>query len=82
MKAAVIALASILAVASSTFAIDQSASAPALRAAFMYNFAKFTEWPANVIPRDQPIVFCVTNDAPTAEALEQIVKGRAVGGMH
>jgi hypothetical protein len=80
MIPAVIALVSILAVESSAFVIDQGASAPALRAAFMYNFAKFTEWPANVIPRDQPIVFCVTDDAPMAEALEQIVKGRAVGG--
>jgi hypothetical protein len=80
MIRAVIALVSTLAVGSNAFAIDQSASAPALRAAFMYNFAKFTEWPANVIPRDQPMVFCVTDDAPMAEALEQIVKGRAVGG--
>ena len=81
MIRAVITLVSILAaVDSNAFAIDQGASAPALRAAFMYNFAKFTEWPANVIPRDQPMVFCVTDDAPMAEALEQIVKGRAVGG--
>jgi hypothetical protein len=80
MISAVIALASILAVNSSAFVTDQSASAPALRAAFMYNFAKFTEWPANVIRRDQPIVFCVRDDAPMAEALQQIVKGRAVGG--
>jgi hypothetical protein len=82
---AIIALVPILAVGavgSSASTIDpQSVSAPALRAAFMYNFAKFTEWPANVIPRDQPIVFCVTtDDTPMAEALEQIVKGRAVGG--
>jgi hypothetical protein len=80
MMSAVIALVSILAVGSSALVIDQGVSAPALRAAFMYNFAKFTEWPANVIPRDQPMVFCVTDDAPMAEALEQIVKGRAVGG--
>jgi hypothetical protein len=80
MIRAVLVLVSILAVGSHAFAIDQGASAPALRAAFMYNFAKFTEWPAKVIPRDQPMVFCVTDDAPMAEALEQIVKGRAVGG--
>jgi YfiR/HmsC-like len=85
MIRAVIALAALVAlvtdVGSSASVIDpQGASAPALRAAFMYNFAKFTEWPANVIPRDQPLVFCVTDDGPMAEALEQIVKGRAVGG--
>jgi hypothetical protein len=80
MIRAVLALATILAVGSHAFALDQGASAPTLRAAFMYNFAKFTEWPANVIPRDQPMVFCVTDDAPMADALEQIVKGRAVGG--
>jgi hypothetical protein len=86
MMRAVIALVSILvagsslAVNSSAFVADEGASATALRAAFMYNFAKFTEWPANLIPSDQPIVFCVTDDAPMAVALEQIVKGRAVGG--
>jgi len=80
MMRAVIVLVSILTVGSTAFALDEGASAPALRAAFMYNFAKFTEWPANVIPRDQPMVFCVTDDAPMAEALEQILKGRAVGG--
>jgi len=80
MMRAVIVLVSILTVGSTAFALDEGASAPALRAAFMYNFAKFTEWPANVIPRDQPMVFCVTDDAQMAEALEQILKGRAVGG--
>jgi hypothetical protein len=81
MIRAAIALVSILVAGPGASAIDQQgASAPALRAAFMYNFAKFTEWPANVIPRDQPLVFCVRDDAAMAEALEQIVKGRAVGG--
>jgi hypothetical protein len=80
MTRAVIVLVSVLTFGSTAFAIDEGASAPALRAAFMYNFAKFTEWPANVIPRDQPMVFCVRDDAPMAEALEQILKGRAVGG--
>jgi hypothetical protein len=81
MQRAVLALASVLIVAASARATDQGASAPELRAAFMYNFAKFTEWPASVIgPPDRPIVFCVSDDQPMADALEQIVKGRAVSG--
>jgi hypothetical protein len=85
MRDVFLALASMLAIIASAGAnngtADQGASAPELRAAFMYNFAKFTEWPANVIgPPDRPLVFCVSDDQPMADALEQIVKGRAVGG--
>jgi hypothetical protein len=76
----VVALASLLAIEASAATNDPGASAPDLRAAFMYNFAKFTEWPTTVVGRDRPIVFCVTDDAEVADALEEIVKGRAVGG--
>lgn len=81
MLKAVLALASVvLALEAGAAAVDQGASAPELRAAFMYNFAKFTEWPAAAVGPDRPIVFCVNDDPQMMEALEQIIKGRAVGG--
>jgi hypothetical protein len=61
-------------------AAAQDVTEPALRAAFIYNFAKFTEWPADVIPNGEPLVLCVLGDAAIEEALQQAVKGRTLAG--
>ncbi len=58
----------------------QDVTEPALKAAFIYNFAKFTEWPADVVPAGEPFVMCVLGDAAVGEALERAVKGRDLGG--
>jgi hypothetical protein len=58
----------------------QSASAPALKAAFLYNFAKFTEWPADVLPAGAPLVMCVVDDLKLTKALEEATTGRDVEG--
>jgi hypothetical protein len=52
----------------------------ALKAAFLYNFVKFTEWPPEVVPSDGAIRLCVFGDEAVATALEQTVKGRQVDG--
>jgi hypothetical protein len=61
-------------------AAAQDVTEPALKAAFIYNFAKFTEWPADAIAAGAPFVFCVFGDAAIGEALERTVKGLTVGG--
>jgi len=48
----------------------------AVKAAFLYNFAKFTEWPA--LAPGVPIVFCVVGDDGIAAALAQTVHGQNV----
>ena len=58
----------------------QDVTEPALKAAFIYNFAIFTEWPADVVPAAGPVVVCVLGDAAVGDALEQAVKGRVVDG--
>ena len=58
----------------------QDVTEPALKAAFIYNFAKFTEWPAGVTPAGQPLVMCVLGDAAVGDALERAVKGRELAG--
>ena len=58
----------------------QDVTEPALKAAFIYNFAKFTEWPADVVPAAEPFVMCVLGDAAVGEALERAVKGRVLAG--
>ena len=59
---------------------SQSASASTLRAAFVFNFAKFTEWPADALPADAPAVFCIVDDAEMAGTLERLLKGHKVSG--
>ncbi len=61
-------------------AAAQDVTEPALKAAFIYNFAKFTEWPADAMATGAPLVLCVLGDAAIGEALERAVKGRTLAG--
>ena len=61
-------------------AAAQDVTEPALKAAFIYNFAKFTEWPADAIAAGAPLVLCVLGDAAIGGALERAVKGRTLAG--
>jgi hypothetical protein len=51
-----------------------------LKAAFIYNFVKFTEWPEDVLPSTAILSACVLGDSPIRDALERIVKGRLLSG--
>ena len=44
------------------------------------NFAKFTEWPLEVLPRSTPLVLCVAGAPKVLKALEKVTEGRAVEG--
>ena len=50
----------------------------AVKAAFLYNFAKFTEWPA--LPPGGPLVLCVVGGDAIAAALVETVKGQNISG--
>jgi len=50
----------------------------AVKAAFLFNFAKFAEWPA--LPSGAPIVFCVVGSEAVATALNETVHGQNIGG--
>jgi hypothetical protein len=52
----------------------QNVTEPALKAAFIYNFARFTSWPMEW-PASEPFVICVVGDA-VGDALERVIKGR------
>jgi hypothetical protein len=56
----------------------QSATAAALTSAFLYNFAKFTEWPDDALAPGQRLALCVLGDNAVAGALEQTIKGHAI----
>ena len=61
-------------------AAAQDVTEPALKAAFIYNFAKFTEWPSDVMPAAEPLVLCVLGDSAIGDALARTVKGRMLAG--
>ena len=61
-------------------ALAQDVTEPSLKAAFVYNFAKFTEWPSDALPAAAPFTACVLGDGPVTEALERTVKGRLLSG--
>lgn len=50
-----------------------------LKAAFIYNFTKFIEWPAECFPdANAPIVIAVADQSPCTAELGAVVKGRKV----
>ena len=52
-----------------------------LKAAFLYNFAQFVEWPADAFESpDAPFVFGIVGTDPFGNSLDQIVAGETVHG--
>ena len=53
-----------------------------VKAAMLYNFAKFVEWPADSFAGDKRITFCIAGKSPLNGTIQQIqgktVKGRTV----
>jgi hypothetical protein len=78
VRRSALALAAVLIAASAAGAAAAGTSDAAVKAAFVFNFAKFTEWPA--LAPGAPIVACVAGDDDIAAELVQIVKGETVGG--
>ena len=58
----------------------QDVTEPALKAAYVYNFAKFTVWPPDVLPASATFVICVLGDATVAEELTRAVRSRELAG--
>jgi hypothetical protein len=54
----------------------QAVSASELKAAFVFNFAKFADWPT--LAPDAPITVCVTGDDRVAAALGETIHGQSV----
>jgi hypothetical protein len=52
-----------------------------VKAAFVYNFAKFVEWPSQAFktPED-PMVVCVLGHNPLGNALENVIRGKSIEG--
>jgi len=67
-----------LASASNTVAAGSSSSEYAVKAAFLYNFSSFTQWPEFSTPNGH-LNLCVIGNSPFGSALDKI-KGKEVHG--
>ena len=64
-----------LPLAASALAADEYA----IKAAYLYNFAKFVEWPPSAFTGDDaPLHICIINDNPFGDALASL-RGKTVG---
>jgi hypothetical protein len=51
-----------------------------VKAAFLYNFAKFVEWPPGTFANsNDPIEICIAGQNPFGSILEDMVQGRKIG---
>ena len=66
--------------AAGSLARAQDVTELSLKAAVVYNLAKFVEWPAEAMPATGAFTACVFGDDAAADALARIVKGRLIGG--
>jgi hypothetical protein len=74
------AFAFLLTVTCGAAAVAQDVTEPSLKAAFIYNFAKFTTWPADVLSSTESVLACVIGDEQISNALARAVKGRLLLG--
>jgi hypothetical protein len=66
---------------SATQTSAQAVEESQVKAAYLYNFAKFVEWPAGVFQSpDDPTVICVIGDDRTSDVLEPAVSGKKANG--
>lgn len=73
-------------IALTAVAVRANAEGPAIdeyqvKAAFLYNFAKFVEWPPEAVGSSNgPIAICVLGQNPFGHALQDTVDGKTVSG--
>ena len=58
----------------------QAVSEPAVKAAFLYKFLGYVDWPAQALPPDAPYVIATLGGDDVAGELERIVATRSLNG--
>src|SRR5258706_1887252 len=51
-----------------------------IKAAFLQHFAKFAQWPPNVLPVDAPLVIALVGDDPFGRAIDDVIAGKHANG--
>jgi hypothetical protein len=79
------AVSSLLLLLASCLATGQAQTADEyhVKAAFLYNFAKFVEWPDSAFKNSsEPLVICILGRSPFGPLLEQAIQGKQIGGRN
>src|SRR6476619_3212131 len=62
-------------------ALAQGSDESQVKAAFLFNFAKFVEWPSESFNDNQaPIIVGVVGEDSTSSAIDQMIKGTTANG--
>jgi hypothetical protein len=69
-----------LAAAGATAHAQPVAGADQVKAAYVLNFARFIEWPVDVLPPTSPLHLVVIGDDPVAGALDSVPRERLANG--
>lgn len=81
MRRALIAACFLLSAAATAAAQYARAPEYEVKAAFLYNFAKFVEWPAQAFPSSSaPLRICALGHDPFGDTLNRIVQGKSISG--
>lgn len=51
-----------------------------VKAAFLYNFTKFVDWPQQPGSRQEPMCICIVGADPFGSSVDRIVEGKSVNG--
>jgi hypothetical protein len=51
-----------------------------VKAAYLFNFTKFVDWPASAMQADAPLTLCVAGTSPFGQTLAETVRGEIVAG--
>jgi hypothetical protein len=81
VKFCAIALAALLSLAAASSIRAQAGTSVEyqIKAAFLFNFAKFVDWPPDAFPNDKsPITLCVFGHDPFGSALDEIIQGKTI----
>jgi hypothetical protein len=66
--------------ASAGMALAQTATEYQVKAAFLYNFTKFIEWPESSSGASDPFTLCIYGANPFGGSLENLVRGKTIKG--
>ena len=81
MKTALLIVAAVLCCSPVSNAQSEELTEYQVKAAFIYNFAKFVEWPAEAFAdRNAPLRVCVLGENPFGPELMRVVNGKKIGG--
>jgi len=81
LRRSILVLSCITGLFSQASAADEQSLEYQVKAAFVLNFTKFTEWPSSAFPAvNSPFSICILGMDPFGGSLEQIIQGEAIGG--